>query len=260
MRRLLLIPALAMVFACQRGLSVQPVAGPPPQANVPAARAFAFDDKTDLVEFHYAWPSEAAAIPVLAARLTKRMNDWRAKLLSSATEDKAYRDKNHFPFNAYTGSMDWTTAGQSPRLLSLSGKLDEYTGGAHGNHGTQALLWDRQAGGEIAFAGLFINADAPDALLHDLWCKALDAERTKKRGENAYEGGEFNRCPDLKELAIIPVDATGDGRFETVRLIADPYVAGPYAEGNYEVALPVRDALVAALKPEYRAAFEAQPQ
>ena len=40
--------------------------------------------------------------------------------------------------------------------------------------------------------------------------------------------------------------------------VADPYVAGSYAEGRYEIRLPVTAAFVAALKPEYRASFEAQ--
>jgi len=47
---------------------------------------------------------------------------------------------------------------------------------------------------------------------------------------------------------------------EILRLIADPYVAGPYAEGNYTVDLAVTSAVIAALKPEYRASFELQPQ
>ncbi len=39
---------------------------------------------------------------------------------------------------------------------------------------------------------------------------------------------------------------------------ADPYVAGPYAEGDYDIALPVTQAVIEALKPAYRSSFEAQ--
>jgi hypothetical protein len=39
---------------------------------------------------------------------------------------------------------------------------------------------------------------------------------------------------------------------------ADPYVAGPYAEGDYDISLPVTAEVIAALKPAYRSSFEAQ--
>jgi hypothetical protein len=44
-------------------------------------------------------------------------------------------------------------------------------------------------------------------------------------------------------------------RFNRIGLIASPYVAGSYAEGQYEVTLPVTPKVLAAVKPEYKAAF-----
>jgi hypothetical protein len=38
--------------------------------------------------------------------------------------------------------------------------------------------------------------------------------------------------------------------------LVPPYEAGPYAEGAYEVTLPVSAAVVAAVKGEYRPSFE----
>lgn len=40
-----------------------------------------------------------------------------------------------------------------------------------------------------------------------------------------------------------------------IGLIADQYLAGSYAEGPYEITLPVTPAVIAAVKPEYRAGF-----
>ncbi len=40
-----------------------------------------------------------------------------------------------------------------------------------------------------------------------------------------------------------------------IGLIADQYVAGSYAEGPYEITLPVTPAVIAAVKPGNRAAF-----
>ena len=49
---------------------------------------------------------------------------------------------------------------------------------------------------------------------------------------------------------------SGDkAHFTRIGLIADPYVAGPYVEGSYEVTLPVSPALLKAVKPEYRSMF-----
>ncbi|HYC94265.1 MAG TPA: hypothetical protein VEB39_01045 [Sphingomicrobium sp.] len=70
----------------------------------------------------------------------------------------------------------------------------------------------------------------------------------------------FDECPSLDEIAIIPTDDKGNGRFEILVLVASPYVAGPYAEGSYDIELKVTPELIAALKTEYRASFEVQPQ
>ena len=47
---------------------------------------------------------------------------------------------------------------------------------------------------------------------------------------DAQAGGgmypEFNSCPKLADLALIPADSKHRGRFDTIRLIAAPYLAG----------------------------------
>jgi hypothetical protein len=255
MKSFLPLLVLAALSSCQ---AAEPhLTGPPPRA---AAVPFTLDTKSDLLEFHYAWPAEVAAIPALASRLRSEMETWRGELLGSAAKDRQYRIKSGYPFHAYEGSTDWTTKGQSPQLLSLSRSLYAYTGGAHGNSGTYGLLWNRASNAEILFANLFVISDAPEQLLRARWCEALDAARSEKRGANPIEGGEFNRCPAPSEIAIVPADSNDNGRFEQVVLVADPYVAGPYAEGNYEVPLAVDPAFIGALKPEYRASFEVQRQ
>jgi hypothetical protein len=67
----------------------------------------------------------------------------------------------------------------------------------------------------------------------------------------------FDDCPGLDDIAIIPTDKDGNGRFERLMLVASPYVAGPWAEGSYEIELGVTSDLIAAIKEEYRAGFEA---
>jgi hypothetical protein len=73
--------------------------------------------------------------------LPGRLHKTKADLISGAEEDKASRAKDGFDFHQYSSTTTFETAGQSPRLLSLREDGWSYTGGAHGNGGTAALLW-----------------------------------------------------------------------------------------------------------------------
>jgi hypothetical protein len=99
-----------------------------------------------------------------------------------------------------------------------------------------------------------------EALTRAAYCKGLDRERRKRRGNFTPELPEFDACPKYSELAIAPVDKDKDGSFDTLDFVASPYAAGPYAEGVYEIELPVTPQLIAAMKPAYRNSFEAQRQ
>jgi len=222
----------------------------------PTARAFTYNEENDLVDFHFGWSAEAAAVPELARRFHADMEKAKAELIAAAKADKAFRDKEGFEFHGYMSSTDYETAGQSDRLLSLAVDIGSYTGGAHGNQGTGVLLWDR-AGREIRIADIFVEPANMERLLTQRWCDALNRAREEKRGEPAEGDDMFSECPKLEEIAIIPTDKDGNGRFERLMLVASPYVAGPYVEGSYEIELAVTPDLVAALKNEYRPGFEA---
>lgn len=236
-------------------------AAPVPTRAAPAAQAFVYDEKNDLIEFHYGWSAEAAAVPQLVDRFSKDMDKVKADLIAGAKEDKAFRDKEGFDFHGHSSTTDYATAGQSPRLLSLSVDVAAYTGGAHGNYGTNSLLWDRQAAKEIKVADLFAEPANMERLLTQRWCDALNKARKEKRGEPVGGGGMFDDCPKLGDIAVVPTDKDGNGRFDRLMLTASPYVAGSYAEGSYEIDLAVTPDLIAALKGDYRDSFEAgQPQ
>jgi Deacetylase PdaC len=259
------LPLAALVAAC--GPQPSPPAGNgaaeavPAKSSAPAPKAYEYDEENDLIEYHFGWSAEAAAVPQLVARFRAEMEKGEAELLASAKDDKAYRDKEGFPFHAYSSTTDYATAGQSQRLLSLTVDGAAYTGGAHGNFGTSGLLWDRQAGKEIKIADLFAAPANMDRLLTQRWCDALNKAREEKRGEPVGGGGMFDDCPKLSEIAIVPTDKDKNGHFERLMLTASPYVAGPYVEGSYEIDLPVTPDLIAALKADYRGSFEpGQPQ
>ena len=223
----------------------------------PPAKPFAVEEKTDLIEFDFSWPAEAAAIPELVQRFTTEMSKARTELVGGAGEDKARRDEEGMDFHPFMSSTVYETAGQSPRLLSLRVDSGSYEGGAHGNFGVGTLLWDRQAKREIQFANLFVQPANRDRLLTQRWCDALNKAREEKRGEPVGGGGLFDDCPGLDDIAIIPADSDKDGRFDRLLMVASPYVAGPWVEGAYEIELSVTPDLVAGLKAEYQPSFRA---
>lgn len=262
----LLLP-LTLLAACQQhsagpaahenNLAASPAAKP----VEPAAKAFAVDEENGLIQFHYGWSAEAAAVPQLVERFTKDMEKVKAELIAGAKEDKAMREKEGFEFHGFMSSTDYETAGQSDRLLSLRIDAGSYTGGAHDSAGTNALLWDRVSQREMKVSDLFAEPANMDRLLTQRWCDALNKAREEKRGEPIGGSGMFDECPRLDEIAIIPSDKDKNGRFDTLLLVASPYVAGPWVEGTYEIELTVTPELLAALKGEYRASFASnQPQ
>ena len=214
---------------------------------------------TDALEFSYLWPAEAVAIPALDLRFYRDAKKSLADAQKDALNDQKQSKEDKREFQKHSLSIDWASAGQSARLLSLEESIGSFTGGAHPNSGYAALLWDRRANREIAVAALFLQAKSFAALTRGAYCKSLDEERLERRGGEKLEGA-FSECPEYSELAIVTTDANKNGRFETLRFVAGPYVAGPYVEGEYEVTLPVTSQMIAAMRPEFRASFERQRQ
>ena len=263
--RKLLLAAVLLGTACSAQVDSNNANQAEAQANAaaPAAAAAAgkIDDKTDLLTFHLAWPAEVGAIPALVEAIRGPALEHKAEMLANAKSDKAEREASNYPFHAYEVSNDYKVAGSTPQFLSLYDEWFEDTGGAHPMHGTNALLWDKQANKEVKFADMFTGGLAQiNALFGKAYCAALDAERAKRREGETYGGPDdpFNQCPKFEELILIPKAGTNGAAFGTLWFHADPYVGGPYAEGDYDVELPMSAAAIAALKPKYRASFAAK--
>ena len=212
------------------------------------------------LEFSYSYPAEAAAIPALNRRFQADLATQYRKALKLGLEDlKIYKQEKRGGISDFF-SMEWTTAGQTPRLLSLQNQLGTFTGGAHPNTSYGSLLWDRRATREIKIESMFLRSGAFVRLTRASYCAALDTERNKRREGEKLDLAEFNACPKYSELAIAPLDKNRNGRFDSIAFVASPYTAGPYAEGEYEITLPVTSQLIAAVRPEYRNSFERQRQ
>lgn len=226
------------------------------------ARPFNYAYKTRYAEVDFSWSTEAAAVPQLVKRFKAELAGERSRSIQCGKAETDVRVRAGSEGIACSSSTKITTSGQTSRLLSLSRAYWAFTGGAHGNGGTTALLWDRQRAKQIDFASLFLSRNGYATVIRTPYCRALERERKNRRGEGYQPGSvhEFDACPQFSDLALIPADSTRRGRFDRIHLIAAPYTAGSFAEGEYDIALPITPRLIAALKPEYRASFEPQRQ
>ena len=280
MQRLALLLALALA-ACsgprdgdapasspmpKSAATVAPPAPPPAPAPSVAVSASAsangarsVSEETDDFLFDYSYPKEAGRIPGLGKLLDARLDQARSRLATeSANARKEARDAG-FPYNKYSLTNAWKVVADLPGWLSLSGKTESYTGGAHGNYGFDSLVWDKQGERAIAAIDLFQSPVALDTALGDRLCQALNAERAKRRRAPIKKGSteEFDKCVGVKEATVL-VGSRGHRKFDRVSLQIGPYVGGPYAEGPYEFGFGVDARILAAVKPEFRAAFVAR--
>lgn len=235
--------ATAMLFATNAGAAPVKI-----ERNSPA------------LEFSYEYPSDAATVTALSQRFRAEANKAFKQAMANARGDQKLAHEQKRDYNPEFYSKVWTTAGQTARLLSLQFQLGTFTGGAHPNTSYGALLWDHELKQEISVDSLFRQRGSFPALTRNSYCHALNRERMKRREGERLDLPEFNECPKYSDLAISPLDKNKNGRFDTIMFVASPYTVGPYAEGEYEISLPITSQLIAGIKPDYRNSFERQRQ
>lgn len=223
----------------------------------PKASARSVSEENPLFTFDYSYPAAAAAIPALSALLDKDLADARAKLAQQAREDSKSAKESGYPFNPHSHSVEWQVVTDLPGWLSLSTLIGFYSGGAHPNYTFDGIVWDRAANTRRKATDLFTSPAALSAAIKAPFCKGLEKARAQKRKGLDWQPGsisEFDQCIDPLEQTII-LGSAGGKAFDRIGFLIAPYAAGPYAEGSYEVTLPVTEKVMAAVKPEYRAAF-----
>jgi hypothetical protein len=219
-----------------------------------AANASAETIKTADYTFNYSYPAEAAAIPRLRASLETEKKAMRARTARDAAAARRDAAASSFPFNPYDQDKTWKVVTDTPRFLSLSYAAYSFTGGAHGNPSSGALVWDKARGVRLDPKAVFTSTAALGRVVAPTYCARLKAERARRLAPYKDTGDLFSKCPPLTDLTLL-LGSTDRQRVNRIGLIADPYVAGSYAEGAYEVTLPVTPAILATVKPAYRTAF-----
>ena len=225
-------------------------------ASAEAGGARKVDEENELFSFVYSYPAAAGKIPQLKASLDARLEADRSKLDKDTRQFKQEAEADGFPYRAYAYQTDWAVVADLPGWLSLSAEKYSYTGGAHGMTVFDSLLWDRQAQVEREPLSLFRSGDALEAAIKPAFCDELDRQRARKRGVefDRANPGMFDECIGLTSTTVL-LGSANRKTFDRVGFLIPPYEAGPYAEGSYEVTLPVSEAILQAVKPEFRGSF-----
>ena len=213
----------------------------------------ALSEANDLYEFDYSWPGAAAAIPGLSGELQKRMERAKTSLVADAREGRAAA-QGDYALPPHSSSWEWKVAADTPRFLTLTADVANYMGGAHGIYGKDVLVWDRKGSIARDSMAFFASPAALDRAIAPRYCRELDRQREQRRGMEVNDNSPFGECPSVEDLEVI-FGSTDSKAFDRIGFYASPYVAGAYVEGEYEVTLPVDNAILGALKPEYRRYF-----
>ena len=225
-------------------------------AAAPEGRARKVRIRNALFDFDYAYPVQAGHIPALKAWLDADLAKSRAELERSARDGQADAKAAGNPFTPYASDTAWQVVADLPSWLSLSAAVSDFTGGAHPNHGYTALVWDKAAGQRLVAIDLFVSKAALSRAIRGAFCDALDKQRAKRRDApvNRASGDDFDQCIDPVGSTLI-LGSAGHQAFDRIGVLVGPYEAGSYAEGDYDITLPVTPAVLAAVKPQYRKAF-----
>lgn len=224
-------------------------------SKVAPSKDYASLTEDELLDFRYSFPTLAGSYPELLSKIEADRSASYAEALEDARGDAEIRAEDpSYNFHPHDFWRDWTVAGQTERLIALRSHTEWFTGGAHGNRNSGLMMWDKDNKTALPFDALFIDGSAYWSAIKDGYCKDLIAERMRRVSESIAD------CSSPKGLVLVPVDTNSDWAFDSIHVIADPYVAGAYVEGTYEIAFPVNAAFVSHLKPEYRSSFEIQPQ
>jgi hypothetical protein len=215
----------------------------PETSAAPAVTAHEAEGADEVLEWSVFVPRAAMAIPRLGPGLVAEAEaavaDYRAQAADA-------RDNPATPFQTWTLDLEWSVAFENDLVLSLEGRRDEYSGGAHPVSGYDSALWDRSTQRRLTLADLF--ADRRDrgpglTAVSDAAFEAYRAEVARKTGGEPDEYWEVNAIEVLQptdeafeHFVLVPSDQPG--KAAAVELLFGPYILGAYAEGDYRLRIP----------------------
>lgn len=246
--------------ACNRDR--EPVEAPVPAAPgsaaavtpADAAAPLTFQSKTPWANVSLTLPDTIKPQPDLHVRLYADEVRSLRQFTEGAQADRTEAG-NDADLPVYEKEITVSTAAQTGKLLSLRRVDYDYSGGAHPNTLTTGILWDKALKRQIGLADLFRkNADL--TALDQALCAAINTAKRARAPDSAALtlDGKEGSCPRARDTAFALVPGTMAGKAGGLSFLIGAYQVGPYAEGAYEIAVPVsvfRSLLVAAYADEF---------
>lgn len=247
LRALLLTAALAAgPSACNRDrepapadVPATPVSGAP-AIPADAAAPMAFESKTAWADVSLTLPAAIRTQTDLHARLyaeeVRLLRQFAEGAQGELTEAGADTDRPK-----YEKTITVTAALETGKLFSLKRVDFDYSGGAHPNTLTSGILWDKALKRRLGLADLFRkNADL--AILDQALCSAINAAKRARVPDSVsvpLNGPPGASCPRAADTAFVLAPGTVNGKAAGLIFFIGAYQVGPYAEGAYEIAIPV---------------------
>ena len=244
---LLLTAALAAgLSACNRDREPAapdaPAAPGQPAAVTPAdaAAPMGFEQKTPWADVRLTLPDAIRRQTDLHARIyaeeVRGLRQFVEGAQGELTEAGADTDRPK-----YEKTIIVTAALETGKLVSLKRVDFDYSGGAHPNTLTSGILWDKALKRRLGLADLFRkNADL--TALDQALCSAINAAKRARVPDSVsvpLNGSPGASCPRAADTAFVLAPGTVNGRAAGLIFFVGPYQVGPYAEGAYEIAIPV---------------------
>lgn len=163
-----------------------------------------------------------------------------------AKEDRQFRlDSGDDSFMEYTEDISYSTARADSNVISFVITNYAYTGGAHGNYGSDGINYNANTGEVINFSELSDDAEKfhTDTLAYLQKLAATDAYQERFYTPDTALSGDLEAA--LYEDGKWYLSTTG------LTFVADPYVLGPYAAGTIEFVIPYDALTEMGLKEEY---------
>ncbi len=246
-RALLLTAALAAgLSACNRDREPAPgeaPAAPGQTATVTPADAAApmgFEQKTPYADVRLTLPDAIKRQTDLHARVyaeeVRGLRQFVEGAQGELTEAGADTDRPKFE-----KTVTVTAALETGKLVSLKRVDFDYSGGAHPNTLSSGILWDKALKRRLGLADLF-RGNADLTVLDQALCAAINAAKRARVPDSAavtLGGRPGSACPRAADTAFVLAPGTVNGKAAGLIFYIGAYQVGPYAEGGYEIALPV---------------------
>ncbi len=261
--RFLLLASVAVLTlsACNRDREPETAGAASAAPGAPAAPTQAvapliFSEKTAFADVSLKLPDAIKAQPDLHAKIYQ---EEVAHLREFAEGAQADNTEAGAPNVAYQQSVELTAAHETGKLISFERTASEFTGGAHPNTVSTGVLWDKALKRQIGWADVFTKGADFTALDRAL-CTAINAAKRARvpDAEPVSLGGKMWACPRAAETPFVLAPSTTAGKAGGLTFLIGPYQVGPYAEGAYEVTVPL-SAFQSLLAPAYADEFAGSP-